>query len=48
MSDPYQPEPDSPEPPTQPPVEPPDDPIKEPLRPPPMTAVTPRRRILLH
>jgi len=40
MSDPYQPEPDSPEPPAQPPVEPPDDPIKEPQRHPPMTAAS--------
>jgi hypothetical protein len=48
MSDPKEPQPDTPEPPTQPPVEPPEEPVKEPQRPPPVTALTMRRRIVLH
>jgi len=48
MGPPNEPEPDSPEPPPTPPVEPPQEPVREPHKPPPMTALAPQRRIVLH
>ncbi|MGE3929204.1 MAG: hypothetical protein AB7G05_03515 [Hyphomonadaceae bacterium] len=47
-ADPNHPIPDTPEPPVEPPVEPGDPPIEEPRRTPPMTALRPRRAIVLH